>query len=129
MGDFVPINVSMNQNQYLTILNEHAFPSGDRLIGQSFIFQQENAPCQKSKMIKTFLIENCIETLDWPNQSPDLNVIENVWSYIKCQRTADMTGTREGTISDVKSLLENIPTKYIQNLIDSVQKTHEIHCR
>ena len=33
-----------------------------------------------------FLTKDYIETLDWAPQSPNLNVIENVWSYIKRQR-------------------------------------------
>jgi hypothetical protein len=27
--------------------------------------------------------ENDIPTLEWPTQSPDLNIIENVWKVIK----------------------------------------------
>lgn len=120
VGDLIPIVGTMNQNQYLKILNEHAFPSGDRLIGESFVLQQDNAPCHKSKMIKTFMTENCIETLDWPPQSPDLNVIENVWSYIKRKRTADLSRTREETIEEVTKLWEDIPLELLQSLINSV---------
>jgi len=32
---------------YLATLNENAVPSGDRLIGESFIMKQDNAPCHK----------------------------------------------------------------------------------
>ena len=32
--------ISMNQSPYLAMLNENAFPSGDRFIAESFILQQ-----------------------------------------------------------------------------------------
>jgi len=32
----------MNQRKYLDVLNNHALPSGDKLIGESFILQQDN---------------------------------------------------------------------------------------
>lgn len=44
LGDFVPVTGSMSQNQYLKNLNDYALPAGDKLIGQEFILQQDNAP-------------------------------------------------------------------------------------
>ena len=76
----------MNQSQNLTILNERAFTSGDRFIGLSFILQQDNAPCHKNTIIKIFLLENFIETVNWPPQSPDLNVADCSHIEIKSGR-------------------------------------------
>jgi len=120
VGDLVPIDGSMNQSQYLRTLNDFAFPSGDRLIGEEFILQQDNAPCHKAKMINTFLREVGVKTLDWPPQSPDLNIIENVWSLIKRKRAADITRTRDETITEVTKEWKRIPLKTLQTLVDSV---------
>lgn len=120
VGDLVPIDGSMNQNRYLETLNNYAFPSGDRLIGKEFILQQDNAPCHKARMITRFLRDVGVETLDWPPQSPDLNIIENVWSLIKRERSTDLTRTKAETVTEVTMNWKEVPLKYLQTLVDSV---------
>lgn len=122
LGDFVPIDGSMNQNRYLTTLNDHAFPSGDRLIGESFILQQDNAPCHKARMITNYLKDVAVNVLNWPPQSPDLNIIENVWSLVKRKRIVSLHKTREETISELTSLWEEITPEILQSLVDSVPR-------
>jgi len=62
LGDLVPVDGTMNQRKYLDGLNNHAL--GDKLIGKSFILQQDNAPCHKAKLITQFLKDVCVNTLD-----------------------------------------------------------------
>lgn len=120
IGDLVPINGTMNQGHYLSILNDHALLAGDRLIGQDFILQQDNAPCHKAKMISKFLRDLDVQLLDWPPQSPDLNIIENVWAYIKRKRSPNLTQTREETIEEVEGLWKEVSIETLHNLVKSV---------
>ena len=62
---------------------KHAESLKDKLpthmaIHQSLIFIHDGAPCHQSKIVKQFLTENHIKILDWPGNSPDLSLIENL---------------------------------------------------
>lgn len=120
LGDLVPIDGTMNQSKYIHVLNDHAFPSANRLIGQSFILQQDNAPCHKARSITNFLTDIEVNTLDWPPQSPDLNIIENVWAYIKRKRSSCLARMRDETIAEIEGLWKEVSLETIQNLVKSV---------
>jgi hypothetical protein len=71
-------------NDRINILDDNLWP----VIAQHFptspyIFQEDNAPCHVSRWTNQWKTENDIPTLEWPPQSPDLNIIENVWKVIK----------------------------------------------
>ena len=43
----------------------------------------DNAPPQKAHMTRTFLEEENVIAIEWPAVSPDINPIENAWSFMK----------------------------------------------
>ncbi len=58
-------------------------PSADQLFKDAdFIFQQDLAPAHTAKSTRSWLNDHGVGVLDWPANSPDLN-IENIWGIVK----------------------------------------------
>jgi hypothetical protein len=45
----------------------------------NYCFQGDHVPVHRARVTKTLMDESEIKTIEWPVQSPDLNIIVNVW--------------------------------------------------
>ena len=71
---------TINSIKYLQILQESLLP--EMFLGEKL--QRDKAPAQNSILPKTWFTGNGLEILEnWPPNSPDINIIENVWSLLK----------------------------------------------
>ena len=103
--------------KYLQIL--HVIPLPEMFFGEKL--QQDNAPAHNSILSKTLLSENGLEIFEnWPPNSSDINIIENVRSVLKKRIFQRHPKDIEELWAFCQEEFERIPLKYIQNWYSSI---------
>ena len=85
------------------------------------IFQQDNCPVHYSKKVLEYLKEK-VDILEWQTFSPDLHVIENVWSVMK-KRLGSPKVDFQNNQGIVYSVWNDLPTQYFEKLCESIPKS------
>ena len=83
---------------------------------------QDGAPCHKARSCMTFLAEHQVSVLLLPGNSPDLNLIENIWVIIKAKKSQATITTRNDLIASVIRLWFRDATlqPIVKRVIDSM---------
>jgi transposase len=87
---------------------------------EDYTFQHDNDPKHTAKSIKEYLSEQEFKLLSWPAQSPDINPIENCWSYLKQQ-----LNKYERPPNGMKELYERIQFEWEKISKDYLLKLYE----
>ncbi len=82
----------LKTNVTAPVYQDILLPSADQLFKDAdFIFQQDLAPAHTAKSTKSWLNDHGVGVLDWPANSPDLNLIENLY----CQEENEEQETKK----------------------------------
>ena len=78
-GILVPLKENLKPTAFIDILEDSVLPTLWQKFGEGhFLFQHGNAPVHKARSILKWFVEIGVEELDWPAQSPDLNLTEHL---------------------------------------------------
>ena len=109
----------MNGAMYQEILGDNLLPSVRALkMGCGWVFQHDNDPKHTAKATKEWLKKKHIKVLEWPSQSPDLNL----WRELKLQ----VAKRQPRNLKDLERICKEeriqIPPKICANLLKNYNK-------
>ncbi|KAL1497932.1 hypothetical protein ABEB36_008812 [Hypothenemus hampei] len=111
----------MDQNMYLEILKGNVKQSAQKLeIEETFYFYQDNDPKHKAQKVRSWLLYNCPKVIETPPQSPDLNVIENLWSQLKVAIRNHTISNKEQLKTVLMEEWAKITPEYCEKLVQSM---------
>lgn len=122
---------NITTEEYKNVLHVTLLKCGTRLAAArgmgTWVLQQDNDPSHKCAAAEVHAWNqkhNCSVQLlqDWPPNSPDLNIIENVWAYTQAKVNARGCKTFEEFKDAVISELKSVPKAYIASLYKSIPK-------
>lgn len=120
-SNLVIINGTISASDYQKILEdslvlEYMSKPGN----ESLVFQQDGASCHTASA--GFVRKYCNLLGMWPSNSPDLNVIEHLWSIIKRAVEEVNPPDIQSLIETIKNAWDGVQISVINNLVESFQR-------
>lgn len=120
----VLIGESMNAVRYRDLCVIDVVVPFAQNFGDDFVLVDDNARPHRARIVQEVLRENNIERMDWPARSPDMNVIEHVWSRMKLKLNG--SGREYNNFNELADRIryewEAIPQDFLRNLVHSMPR-------
>ena len=122
-GRLIRVKERMNGAMYHEILSENHLPSARALkMKCGWVFQHDNDPKHTARATKEWLRKKHFKVLEWPSQSPDLNLIEHLCREMNVQvaqrQPRNITALEEICMEE----WAKIPTTVCENLVKTYRK-------
>ena len=126
VGDLCRIKGTLDSEFYITILRDYVLKSF-KWCGMDPVesmFQQDNSRVHTAHAVQRWFAKQKFTILEWPANSPDLNIIEHVWAYIKYRLTTYEYPPQDldQLWSRVQDIWTSLPSEYLQNLYESMPR-------
>ncbi|GFT47853.1 transposable element Tcb1 transposase [Trichonephila clavipes] len=111
-----------NQHYIFEVLEAVVLPYVQGLA--TAIFQQDNGRPHVARIVQKFFVNHQIELLPWPARSPDLSLIENMWSMVAHRLTqiTPLAATPDQLWQRVEAAWSVVPQEHIQSLFESMPR-------
>lgn len=131
VGPIVWVKSKMNSDVYIELMENYLIDAIDEMHpDDNYVYQQDGAPCHKSRKTMQWLADWKIKVIgDWPPQSPDFNIIENVWDHIGRVIEKERYSNQNELWEAVKKAWYSIKPEFIEKLIMSVPGRLEAACK
>lgn len=94
------------------------------------VLQQDGASCHRARSTSRFLRMRQVRILnDWPAQSPDLNIIENMWFFLQERLKKRVLNNLDELWEAAKEEWEAIPNDKVLDLYHSLPRRVEVIIR
>jgi hypothetical protein len=123
--------LGFNSVQYVNqVFIPHVLPEYDRRGGMDIGLEtvEDRVKYHTSNYTGKFGLMNRVQRMEWPANSPDLNPIENIWSWFKrrfrdqCLDFKGYPNTDQELIDLAQEVWENMPWQRVYKVIDSMPK-------
>ena len=125
VGTLAKVTGNINSEKYKAILEENIWPVIVRHFpDDQYFFQDDNAPVHRSRVLQEYSPTKNLKSFSWAAQSPDLNIIENIWLYIKRKLAYrhHIINSDSDLFREIQRIWMDIPPAYIQSLYLSVPR-------
>lgn len=127
VGKFVKIDSIVNIKIYHSILVGHGIPSGLKLIGREFIYQQHSDPKHTSQLCREYLTKEkesgVLELMDQTNQSPDLNPIEQIWDLVDLKIDCIKVSSTASLWEQLETIWSSVTKETVETYIKTMPVT------
>lgn len=104
---------------YIHLLKHMVVPIIHLNYGNRFYLQEDNSQVHKSRQVKDFMNISKIKVIQWPSKSPDINIVEDIWSLLS-NRVYDGPQflSRKDLIEKIKFCIDDINKNYRHLIIN-----------
>jgi hypothetical protein len=118
---FITLHGRITAKEYIDRLGNQVHPIIQTFLNNSAVFQDDSAPIHRAGTVQSWFEEHEGEHLPWAAQSPDLNIIELLWSVLETAlRNRFPPPTSVKQLDVLQEECYKIPLETVQNLHESI---------
>lgn len=120
VGPLIRVEGTVNAEKYLSFFRYRLRRYYPGLYNGNQKFQDDNSQVHTADIVNNWFAKFDIERLEWPSKSPDLNIIEDIWGYIKYHLRGKTFYELDELWNEVSYYWNHIPQDLINELYHSM---------